>query len=231
MNLSKPLSSLIPTLEADVLTVLAGAQGSFTGRQVHALAASSSESGVRNALKRLNTQGIVTRTPVGAADQYSLNHGHLMTKYIKSIVNLRSEFLRLIEEEVSKWEIAPVCAAVFGSSVRVDMHPESDIDIFLVRPKSIDFGLSLWRAQCASLSSNITSWTGNDAQIFELNEKGIDQELTSKDGVIFSIIEDGIIFFGPSDFLRALRQKKASNSNGNNEKLHSKEQGRKIKQS
>ena len=226
MNLSKPLNSLIPTLEADVLTVLAGAAGSFTGRQVHALGAGSSESGVRNALKRLNTQGIVTRTPVGAADHYSLNHEHLMAKYIKSIFNLRSEFLKVIEEEVSRWEITPVCAAVFGSSARADMQRESDIDIFIVRPKSIDFGLSLWRAQCASLCSHITSWTGNDAQIFELNEEEIDRELTSKDGVIFSIIEDGIIFFGPSDFLRALRQKKANGSNGYNEKMHSKDQGR-----
>jgi len=136
MNLSKPLNSLIPTLEADVLTVLAGAAGSFTGRQVHALATGSSESGVRNALKRLNAQGIVTRTPVGAADHYSLNHQHLMAKYIKSMVNVRSEFLRVIEEEVSKWDITPVCAAVFGSSARADMQPESDIDIFIVRPKS-----------------------------------------------------------------------------------------------
>lgn len=214
MNLSKPLNSLIPTLEADVLTVLAGAAGSFTGRQVHALTNGSSESGVRNALKRLNAQGIVTRTPVGAADHYSLNHQHLMAKYIKSMVNVRSEFLRVIEEEVSKWDITPVCAAVFGSSARADMQPDSDIDIFIVRPKSIDFGLNLWRAQCASLSSQITSWTGNDAQIFELNEKGIDQELTSKDGVIFSIIEEGMIFFGPSDFLRALRKKKVNRSNG-----------------
>lgn len=214
MNLSKPLNSLIPTLEADVLTILAGAQASFTGRQVHALVGSSSESGVRNALKRLSRQGIITRTPVGAADHYSLNHEHLMTKYIRSIVNLRSEFLRLIEEEVSIWDIAPVCAAVFGSSARADMQPESDIDIFIVRPKSIDFGLSLWREQCASLSSHISSWTGNDTQIFELNEKGIEMELTSKDGIIFSIIEHGIVFFGPSDFLRALHQKKVGGING-----------------
>lgn len=214
MNLSKPLTSLIPTLEADVLTVLAGAQASFTGRQVHALVAGHSESGVRNALKRLSRQGIVTRNPVGAADHYSLNPEHLITKYIKSIVNVRSEFLGLIKEEVAKWDIAPVCAAVFGSSARADMQPESDIDIFIVRPKSIDFGLSLWREQCASLSSQISSWTGNNAQIFELNEKGIDQELTSEDGIIFSIIDHGVIFFGPTNFLRALKQKKVSGSHG-----------------
>ena len=210
MNLSKPLSSLIPTLEADVLAVLAGAEGSFTGRQVHAIVSGSSESGVRNALKRLNTQGIVTRTPVGAADQYSLNQENLMTKYIKSIVNLRSEFLRLVEGEVSRWEIAPLCAVVFGSATRADMQPKSDIDIFIVRPKSIDFGLSVWREQCASLSSRISSWTGNDTQIFELNENEIDQELTSKNGVIFSIIDQGIIFYGPPDFLRVLSHKKVS---------------------
>lgn len=214
MNLSKPLNSLIPTLEAEVLAVLAGAEGSFTGRQVHAIVSGYSESGIRNALKRLNAQGIVIRTPVGASDQYSLNLEHLMTKYIKSIANLRTEFLRIIREEVSDWEIPPLCAAIFGSATRSDMQPVSDIDIFIARPKSIEFGLGIWREQCASLSSHVSSWTGNDTQIFELNEKEIDQELTTTNGVIFSIIDQGIIFYGPSDFLRSLRYKKVNKSVG-----------------
>lgn len=214
MNLSKPLSSLMPTLEAEVLTVLAGANTSFTGRQVHAIVAESSESGIRNALKRLTAQGIVTRTPAGAADLYALNPEHLMTKYIKALVNLRTEFLGLIKEEVSAWEIPPVCGAVFGSAVRSNMKPESDIDVFIVRPNSVEFGLEIWREQCANLSRQISEWTGNDTQIFELNEEGINLELSSKDGVLYSIIDQGILFYGPSDYLRALRYKKVSNPNG-----------------
>jgi predicted nucleotidyltransferase len=214
MNLSKPLRSLMPTLEAEVLGVLAGADTSFTGRQVHALVPDSSESGVRNALKRLSTQGVVTRIPAGAADLYSLSADHLMTRYIKSLVNLRAEFLELVKKEVSSWSITPVCGAIFGSAIRSDMKPESDIDVFIVRPNSVEFGSKVWREQCASLSRHISQMTGNDTQIFELNEDGIDLELTSKDGIIHSIIDQGIIFYGSRNYLRTLRYKKVGSPNG-----------------
>ncbi|MDP1711556.1 MAG: nucleotidyltransferase domain-containing protein [Candidatus Nanopelagicaceae bacterium] len=214
MNLNRPLTSLIPTLEGEVLTVLAGAQTSFTGLQVQTIIGKYSPRGVRNALQRLCVQGIVTRRPVGAADLYELNPEHLMTKYIKSLVSLRSEFLELLKKEVAVWGILPVCGAVFGSAVRSDMKPESDIDIFIVRPKTVEFDLGAWREQLADLSRKIDAWTGNDAQIFELDEDGIDLELASKDGVLYSIIDQGILFYGTPNYLRSLRHKKASNSTG-----------------
>lgn len=130
MNLSKPLSSLMSTLEAEVLTVPVGATASFTGRQVHALVGDSSQSGIRRALRRLSILGIVARKRVGASDLYELNPGHLMTKYIKSIVDLRGELFGLIADTVSKWTIAPICGAIFGSAVRSDMRPDSDVASF-----------------------------------------------------------------------------------------------------
>lgn len=214
MNLNKPLTSLIPMLEGEVLTVLAGAQASFTGLQVQTIIGKYSPRGVRDALQRLCVQGIVTRRPVGAADLYELNPEHLMTKYIKSLVNLRSEFLGLLNKEVAVWGILPVCGAVFGSAVRSDMKPESDIDIFIVRPKTVEFGLGAWREQLTDLSRKIAEWTGNDAQIFELDEDGIDLELASKDGILYTIIDQGILFYGTPNYLRTLRYKKASNSIG-----------------
>lgn len=214
MNLSKPLTSLIPSLEGEVLTVLAGAEVSFSGRQVQTIIGKYTPRGVRDALQRLCVQGIVTRRPAGAADLYALNPSHLMTKYIKSLVSLRSEFLELLEKEVTTWPILPVCGAVFGSAVRSDMKPESDIDIFIVRPQAVEFGLGAWREQLTDLSSKIGEWTGNDTQIFELDADGINLELASKNGVLYSIIEQGVLFYGPPNYLRTLRYKKASKENG-----------------
>lgn len=214
MNLSKPLTSLIPTLEGEVLTVLAGAQISFSGLQVQKIIGKYTPRGVRDALQRLCVQGIVTRRPAGAADLYELNPTHIMTKYIKSLVDLRSEFLELLKKEVSAWDIPPLCGAVFGSAVRSDMKPESDIDLFIVRPSTVEFGLGTWREQLAHLSRKIGEWTGNSAQIFELNEEGIANELTSKGGVLYSIIDQGILFYGPSNYLRTLRYKKVGDTSG-----------------
>ena len=209
MNLNRPLTSLIPTLEGEVLTVLAGADKAFTGSQVHELVGKHSDRGIRNALQKLNVQGIVSRTAAGAADLYKLNPEHLMTKYIRSVVNLKIEFLHALKKEVINWKIQAECCALFGSAARSDMDLESDIDIFIVRSNGIDFNSVVWRTQLAVLSSKIKHMTGNDAQIFELNRDGIKMELMSKEGVLYSVIEQGIIFHGPSEYLRTLRYKKS----------------------
>lgn len=214
MNLSRPLCSLIPTLEGEVLTVLAGAKASFTGDQVHAIIGKFSDRGVRNALQRLSAQGIVTRTRAGAADLYELSPEHLMAKYIKSIVGLRKELLSSIKEEVSRWAFAPVCAALFGSAVRSDMRADSDIDIFIVRPTSIEVGFGPWEEQSATLASKISKWTGNDARVFELSEKEVEEGVTIHADVIMNIINEGVIFFGDDEYLRSLRYKKSSKAHG-----------------
>lgn len=214
MNLSKPLSSLMPTLEAEVLTVLAGANASFTGRQVHALVGASSESGIRRALQRLSIQGIVTCKRAGASDLYELNPDHLMARYIKSIVNLRSELFETIADAISKWAVAPICGAIFGSAVRSDMQPESDIDIFIVRPDLVKPGMDSWEEQGAALTKKVSQWTGNDVQIFELSESEVEVGVEKKDEVLLEIINEAIIFFGPDEYLRTLRFKNGDRTHG-----------------
>jgi predicted nucleotidyltransferase len=213
MNLSKPMTTLIPTLEGEVLTVLAGASTDFSGLQVQKIIGKYSPRGVRDALQRLAATGVVDRKPAGASDLYSLNTQHLLAKYIKSICNLRTEFIESLKQEVAAWQILPECAALFGSAIRKDMSAESDVDIFVVRPDSIDFGFPIWRSQLADISSKVEKWTGNSVQIFELGQGDISRELDSKNGVVYSIMEQGVMFYGPSDYLRKLPHKYGKNLN------------------
>lgn len=208
MNLNRPLTSLIPSLEGEVLTVLAGAETSFTGNQVHKIIGAYSDRGVRDALKRLCAQGIVISQSAGAADLYTLNQSHLLANYIKRIANVRTEFFDLLSREVDSWRLKPNCAAVFGSTVRKDMTTDSDIDIFFSRPPTIEFGETSWRAQITKLALMGEKLTGNHFQIFELGISEINQELKVKGGVIYSIIDDGVVFHGPKDYLSKLRIRK-----------------------
>lgn len=207
MNLNRPLTSLIPSLEGEVLTVLAGANTSFTGNQVHKLIGAYSNRGVRDALQRLCLQGIVTSKSAGAADLYSMNEAHLLAGYIKQIANLGSKFLDLLANEIDSWTVKPDCVAVFGSTARNDMTIESDIDLFISRPQSIKFDDAKWRQQLTRFALLGESLTGNHIQIFELGGSEIDLELKTKDGVIFSIINDGVVIHGPKNYLSKLRNK------------------------
>lgn len=207
MNLSKPLTSLIPSLEGDVLTVLAGADYAFTGRQIHRVIGKNSQVGVSKVLIKLTAQGLVTTEPAGSSNIYRLNREHLLAKYVIGAANVRAEFYQRLGEEVATWPLSPECVAIFGSSNRKDMTPESDVDVFISRSPAIDFGNPAWRGQLTDFSLKVERWTGNVFQIFEVGYEDIRKELAVKDDVIYSIIEQGVVVYGPSDYLQTLHAK------------------------
>ncbi len=208
MNLSKPLTSLIPSLEGDVLSVLAGASADFTGQQVHRVLGTHSQAGVNRALQRLSATGIVNMRPSGNSNLYQLNREHLLARYVIEIANVRAEFFRLMSLEVTAWELRPACVAVFGSAARSDMTSDSDIDVFISRPSEIEFGDTTWRRQLTEFSMRMGRWTGNSVNAFEVGPDDLKQELGIKDGVLYSIIDQGVVVYGPPDYLRKLRNKR-----------------------
>lgn len=205
MNLSRPLTSLLSNLEGEALTVLAGADAEFTGLQVHQILGRFSDNGVRDALNSLSERGVVLKKPAGAANLYRLNPNHILTPAIKEIANSREIFLKKLTQVIAEWEVQPICAAVFGSASRGDMTSQSDIDLFIHRKISVGINDVTWRRQLTDLSLKVDAWTGNYLQVFELNDKDIAKERTSKDGVLNSILRDGILVFGKPDALSDLK--------------------------
>lgn len=201
MDLARPLTVVTPTVDADVLAILAGANASFTGRQVHRLIGRHSERGVRNTLQRLCAQGIVTRTRVGSADQYVLNRAHLASPYIESLANLRVELLQRVREEFAIWTLPAEYAALFGSSARGEMRVESDIDLFVVRPSSVDDENDMWQKQLSALVDNVTGWTGNDTRVLEMDANEVRKGLAAEEGVLMDIRNQGLVLIGPSRYL------------------------------
>ncbi len=205
MNLSKPLTSLIPTLEGDVLTVLAGAESAFTGRQIHRVIGKNSQKGVANVLIKLAVQGLVTTEAAGSSSLYKLNREHLLASYIVAAANVRAEFYNQLSKEIASWVLLPECVALFGSAIRKDMTQESDIDIFVSRSPEIDFETLAWRDQITNFALKVERWTGNSVQVFEVGNEEIKKELSVKYDVIYSIIDEGVVVYGPNDYLQTLR--------------------------
>lgn len=202
VDLSRPLSVISPTVDADVLAVLALAEASFTGRQVHHLTGRHSESGVRRALHRLAEQGIVARGRVGSADAYHLNRDHLAAPHIEALARLRTEFLLRVSSAANGWPISAEFVAVFGSAARGDMRADSDIDLFVVRPDPVDGDDVGWRDQLADLAGCVTRWTGNDGRVFELSAAEVRTGLERDEPVLADIREEAIIMAGPRGYLR-----------------------------
>lgn len=210
MNLSKPLTSIAPSLEGEVLTVLARVRAGFTAPQVVRVMGSGSARGVRNTLNRLVDEGLVNHSQAGHTGIYELNREHLALPYIMGIVNLREEFMKKMGEELAEWEIKPEFAALFGSASRNDMHSKSDVDVFIVAPEAVrgDIydGLSQWHKQLRDFTDKACGWSGRDVRPFVLTPDKVKVELSLNGSTINAIADAGRAFFGDPDFIRKARK-------------------------
>lgn len=191
-----------PTVDADVLAVLANAKRAFSGREVHQVVGRHSERGIRNVLERLSDHGIVTRKRVGAASLYALNRQHLAAPYIEALAQLRSELFQRITQEVESWTTLPEYVALFGSAARGDMRPDSDIDLVIVRPDPIDPDDEQWQQQLEQLTHHVTEWTGNDTRPLEFAASEVSVGLAAGQRILNEIRANGIVLFGPRSYLR-----------------------------
>lgn len=202
MDFKRPFTVVTPTLDGDVLAVLAGANEEFSGRRIHRVVAHGSENGIRNAADRLVEQGIVLRRRAGRANLYALNREHLAAPYIEGLVSLRGKLVDSLRETIFTWDPAPHSALVFGSVARGEAGTSSDLDLLVIRPLEVSEDVGKWREQLANLEDLGTAWTGNDTRILEYGEGELGDLAVRR--VVEEALADGIELCGSRDSLRHL---------------------------
>ena len=201
MDLSRPFAVVTPTLDGEVLAVLAGADTEFTSGDVLRLLGDRSSRGVRLVLDRLADQGIVTRRSVGRAWLYTLNREHVAADAVLALAGLRASFLRRLAIAVSEWPDPPLFDALFGSAATRGHTAGSDIDVFLVRPEGVDE--DEWESLVTHLVAAATRWTGNDTRPLVLSESEVSAWVAHGEPVVADVAEHGITFYGDPGWLRA----------------------------
>jgi hypothetical protein len=209
VNLQRPLRILTPTLDGDVLSVLASGDVKLTGRDIGRKIAASQE-GARLALERLVAQGIVLQESAGNAHLYQLNREHLAAPLIERLASLRLDFIDRLRKVISGWSVPPVAAILFGSVARNDSDENSDIDIMVIRPERIGAETPAWQTQIAALQSCATRMTGNDCRVFEVRGPTA-RQLREADGVIKRAAKEGIELFGSVRGLVSPKRKRTRN--------------------
>ncbi len=197
MDFAHPLRVVSPTLDGDVLTVLAGAEEEFSGRRIHRLLASGSEPGVRKAADRLVDQGIVLRRRAGQANLYRLNRDHLSAEAVERLAEARFQLVGSLRRTIAMWEIQPFCAVLFGSVARGRAGLASDLDLLVVRPAEVEEDSATWSDQLGALERSATLKTGNDARIVELGER----ELSQAGPLLENVLQEGIELSGSLELL------------------------------
>jgi hypothetical protein len=198
MNVSRPYSAVAPSVEGDVLVVLAGTTKPLTGRQVARLVRRGSVAAVAKALERLTGQGLVLRQEAPPASLYTLNRQHVAASTVEALARIRTELLDRLRHALSTWDIPPVHASLFGSAARGDGDAGSDIDIFIVRSAAAGANDVTWGEPLGGIGEAVFAWTGNHAGIIDFAEQDIARMLDENPPVLQDLQRDGIDLAGES---------------------------------
>ncbi len=196
MNVSRAYSAVAPTVEGDVLVVLAGTTQPLTGRRIARLARRGSVAAVAKALSRLVGQGLVLREEAPPASLYTLNRQHVAAPAVEALALIRTELLDRLRHAFAAWRVPPVHASLFGSAARGDGDIDSDIDIFVVRPAAVDAEDPTWGEQLTDTGAAILAWTGNRAGIIDFAEQDVGRMLEESPPVLGDLRRDGIDLAG-----------------------------------
>lgn len=201
MLLQRPFEAIMPTLDGDVLLVLARADAAFTGGDLARLLPHASPDGVRKAAQRLVEHGVVTMEQVGRAYNYRLNRQHLLADAVLDIARAAERLQERVHDHVQGWPHSPELVLLFGSAARGGMRADSDIDLLVVaEPRD---GID---EATADLADAVTGWTGNDARVVHLGPQEVREALAARDSFMDELLTDGQVLWGPARYLQRLRR-------------------------
>jgi predicted nucleotidyltransferase len=141
---------------------------------------------------------LVHRLEAGRSFLYTLNRNHLLAPVVEQMADAHAELVQRLRDELGSWRIPAVHASFFGSAARGDGDTGSDIDLFVVRPPSVDPDASPWREQLDSLADAVRGWTGNNAGIVEVSEDELSRLRIERPPVVDELHRDAIPLAGGS---------------------------------
>lgn len=159
MDVSMPITAVVPSLDGPVLVALAATTAPASLAEVHRRAGRGSKSGVRDVLLRMVEDGIVHDVPGG----YVLNREHLAATAVTALADLHGELARRIRATVEDWGGEVLLVGLFGSAARRDGDHASDIDLLVVSDADTRDDL------IDRLVDRVRAWTGNRAQVIGLS--------------------------------------------------------------
>lgn len=192
VDVSSPISSVIPSLDGPVLGALAGTTTPLNLTQIHRLTGRGSLAGVRLVLVRMSAAGIVTQVPGG----YLLNRDHVACRAIESLAQLWSVCIDRIRATVAEWPEAPALVGIFGSAARRDGDELSDIDLLVV---SNDADAD---HRSADLAEAVQRWTGNAAHVVTVAPADLRRMRRAREPVLDEWDRDLVVIAGSPAVLR-----------------------------
>jgi hypothetical protein len=188
MDVSSPIAAVIPSLDGGVLMALAGSTSAKSLNDVWHQTPGASKSGVRLALLRLASEGVVLQVPGG----YILNQEHLAAPGVLALAGMRTDFLDRLREFVADQPDVLYCP---GLHARRDGDSDSDIDVLLVTQATDAAQLA------GELSDNVRRWTGNPCHVVVLSLADVRRMRGNQEPILEAWGQDLLVVTGDSRVL------------------------------
>lgn len=211
MDLSDPISVVIPSLEGQVLRVLAHTTAPLSGSRIAELVTTGSNPGIRTALGRLVRHGTVLARRSGPSILYTANRDHLTWPTIEHAVQAADTLLDTLGDHIAdlarahlgQLDAERTTLALFGSVARGTSTLDSDIDIVAVFPDNLD--AHTIEQFVDAVTAGVERWTGNSCNVYDVTSARLAQMIAAIDPMIESWAADARTFLGP-DLRRRLME-------------------------
>jgi len=219
LDLDHPLALVTPTIDGDVLALLARTEEEFTPGEIQQQLGYASVQGIRNVLARLVTQGIVVQERVRGVLVFSICSEHLATPYLQALAHLADELADRVSDQMARWlppprfaclsqrrPVPPDRPATRGRGApRRSPTPEC-LQLLIVPPDDLAKSLRpAWTAGVKDLQRRVTEWTGTKLVVRQLDVAGLTRSFYDGEEFLDQSINEGRVLFGRREFLELVR--------------------------
>jgi predicted nucleotidyltransferase len=200
MHLSHPISSVIPGAYGDVLAVLARTDVWLSGQRTASLTRGpTSRRRVDAVLAELARSGIADMREVPPAKTYRLNRAHVAAEAIEALASQWDTVVDRIRNDLQSWPVVAEAAWLFGSAARGDGHPQSDIDLLLIRPEITDDDeQQSWQRRVDAMRESVRAWSGNELDVLDFTAPEFRQLNNAGERLVEEVMAEAIPVTGQS---------------------------------
>jgi len=203
----RPVQAVIPGAQGRILAVLGETSAELNLRTISRLSGVSLAHASR-IMPVLVDLGVVGRREAPPSALFQFIPENVASRAITALTCTRKIVLKELEVAASQIDPAPLSVIVFGSLARGQADSASDIDVLVVRPRSVDEDDDAWHRGLDGWRKHARLVAGNRVEVLEVDEDAAGRSLRRHKPLWTDIERDGVVIFGSG--LPALRKRRSA---------------------
>ncbi len=195
VDFMRPVQAIIPGAQGRILAVLAETTAELNLRSIARLSGVSLAHASR-VMPMLVELGVAERREAPPSALFRFVPENVASRAIAALTRTRQTVLDELGACARQLNPAPVSVIVFGSFARGEADPESDIDIVVVRPRSVAEDDDAWRRGLDEWRLKAGRLAGNRVELLEVSEADAARSLRGRKPLWVDIQRDGVVVFG-----------------------------------